>query len=45
MVLKTWITEYRKMYIISDKSINFIMNAIENWKVELKVEGRTIEEV
>ena len=35
MVPQTWIIEYLKMYRISDEFINFILEAIETWKVEL----------
>ena len=33
-VPQTWMIEYLKMYKISDKIINLIMNAMENWQVE-----------
>ena len=35
MIPQTWIIECLKMSIISEKVENFIMEAIENWKVEL----------
>ena len=35
MLVQTWILEGLKMFKISDKVINSISKAIENWKVEL----------
>ena len=38
---QTWIIECLKIYKISNKIINFIMNAMENWRVELMAGGQT----
>ena len=37
--------ECLKIYKISDKVINFITEAMKNWKVELKKGGKTLAEV
>ena len=44
IVQQTWIIDCLKMYKISDKIINFIMNAVENWRAELTSERHTLEE-
>ena len=44
MVQLTWIIEYLKMYKMSNKIINFFMEAMENWKVELAAGGQTLVE-
>ena len=38
MIPQNWIKEYLKMYKISNKVINLITKAMENWKVELTAE-------
>ena len=44
-VLQTWIIECLKTYKISNKVINFITEAMKNWKVELTTEEKTLAEV
>ncbi len=33
------------MYKITDKVIKFIIEAVKNWKVEMKTKGKTLAEV
>ena len=42
MVSQTWIIECLKIYKISDKFINFIMEAMKNWKMELTTGEKTL---
>ena len=44
-VPKSWIIDCLKMYNISAKVINFIENTMENWRVELTAEGKSLAEV
>ena len=43
--LKKWMKESWKMYQISNKIINFITEAMKNWKVEITAGGKAFEEV
>ena len=45
MVPQSWIIESLKMNKISDKIINFILNSMENWRVEFIARGETLAEV
>ena len=45
MALQMWIIEYLKMYKIFNKIMNFIMNALAKWKLELIVDRQTLAEV
>ena len=45
MVQQTWIIKCLRMYRISDKILNFISNAMENWRVKLTVSGQTLAKV
>ena len=42
VVPQTCIMEYQKIYKISYKIINFVTEAIKNWKVELTARGKTL---
>ena len=42
MIPQNWIIEYREMYNVSDKFINFIMKANGNWKIELTVDEQPL---
>ena len=37
--------EYLKLYEVSDKIIDFLTNAMKNWRVETIAEGQTLAEV
>ena len=39
VVPQTWMIESPKIYKISDKIINLIMNMMENWRMELAAGG------
>ena len=45
MILQSWIIDCFKTYKISDKVINFTMETMKNWKVELTAGGNTLAEV
>ena len=45
MVPQNWIIKSQKMFKISNKNINFIMKAMENWKVELAAGCQILTEV
>ena len=43
--LQLWIRVCLKMYMISNRVVNFIMKAKEIWKVELTTGGKTLAEM
>ena len=45
MLPQTWIIESLKMYKISNKGINFIMEAMTNWKMKSTAGGKSLAEV
>ena len=45
IVPHTWILECLKMYKISNKIVNFIEKAMENWRVQLKPGKQSLAEV
>ena len=45
IVPQSWIVEYFKMFKISDKVINYIIEAMKNWEVLLRTGGKTLAEV
>ena len=44
MVLQSWIIHCLKMYKISHEVINFFEKTMQNWRVELTAEGRSLAE-
>ena len=45
MVSQSWIIDYVEMYTISGEVIKVIENTLENWRVELTAEGKSLAEV
>ena len=45
MVLRSWIINCLKMYLISNKVMEFIEKTTKNWSVELTAEGKSVAEM
>ena len=41
MVPQSWIIDCLKMYMVSDEVINFIVETMKNWRVEVSTGGKS----